>query len=92
MLRLAYTHVKGGNVIQGHLVRRECNSKIKIYSPVDRADRRAIVILQGAHNHPRFPATKLSRDGKDLYTQAVVETGVTGVTVVKVDSGMDSLM
>ena len=79
-------------MVKGRLMRRGCNSKIKIYSPVDRTDHRAIVILQGAHNHPKFPSTKLSRDGKDLYKQAVVEAGVTGVTVVKVDSGMGPVM
>jgi hypothetical protein len=88
----AYTHMNNGKVIQGRLIQRKCSSKIKIYSPIDRTDRRAIVILDGAHNHPKFPATKLSRDGKDLYSKAIVAAGVTALTVRKCDSGMDLLM
>ncbi|KAF8186408.1 hypothetical protein BJ912DRAFT_819653, partial [Pholiota molesta] len=80
-----YTHLKDGKVVQGHLVQRTCSTKIKIYSPLDRSDRRAIVILQNAHNHPRFPSTKVSREGKDLYTEAVRINGVSRSTALKID-------
>jgi hypothetical protein len=84
--------VKDGKVVQGQLIQRKCGCKIKIYSPIDRTDRRAIVILEGAHNHPKFPSTKLSRDGKDQYSKAITAAGVTGLTVVKCDSGMGLFM
>jgi len=87
--RCAYSHVLNGRVVQGKLVRRLCHTHIKIYSPVDRADRRAIVILQGAHNHPTPPSTKLSRNGRDCYREAAKAVGTTGLTVLKCDTGMN---
>src|ERR1700733_3195379 len=92
LMIVAYTHIKDGKVIQGRLINQKCSSKIKIYSPIDRTDRCAIVILDGPHNHPKFLSTKLSCDGKDQYSKAIVAAGVTGLTVVKCDSGMDLLM
>jgi hypothetical protein len=84
----AYTHVNENNeVIQGRIVHRKCKSTIRIFSPVDRSDRRAIIHLTGAHNHPKFPSRKLSRKGKDTYLEAINATGVTGLTVLKCDSG-----
>jgi len=74
--------------VKGQLIHRSCPTKIKIYFPLDRDDRRAIVILVGAHNHPRFPATKLSREGIDKYTEAVKVHGVSQATVLKCDAGM----
>jgi hypothetical protein len=88
-LNSAYSHVLKGQVVQGKLVRRLCHTRIKIYSPIDRLDRRAIVILQGAHNHPTPPSTKLSRNGRDRYREAAKAVGTTGLTVVKCDTGMD---
>ena len=75
-------------MVQGTLIRRQCPTKIKIYSPVDCEDRRAIVILEGAHNHPCFPSTKLSHDGKAKYKKAVNVLGVSTATVLKIDAGM----
>lgn len=84
----AQAHISNGEVVKGKLVHRPCPTKIKIYSPLDRSDRRAVVILVGAHNHPRFPATKLSREGIDKYTKAVEAHGVSRATVLKCDMGM----
>ena len=64
-----------------------CKSKITILYPIDRSDRRAIVIVQGAHNRPMPPSRKVSRDGKDAYRAAVDAVGVTGLTAVKLDRG-----
>lgn len=85
---IAYTHIKAGKVVQGVLVARKCPAKIKIFSPLDREDRRAIVLLDGHHNHPRFPSTKLSREGKDKYEEAIKVNGVARSTVMKCDTGM----
>jgi len=84
----AQAHIFDGEVVKGKLIHRPCPTKIKIYSPLDRSDRRAIVILVGAHNHPRFPVTKLSREGIDKYTAAVEAHGVSQATVLKCDTGM----
>jgi hypothetical protein len=90
---VAYAHVHDdGNVVEGKLVPRKCTTKIKIFSPVDRSDHRAIVLVMGAHNHPRPASTKMSRDGKELYMTAVNAVGATGATAVKVDRGTRILM
>ncbi|KAJ6466503.1 hypothetical protein DFH09DRAFT_1381711 [Mycena vulgaris] len=82
-----YTHVNADNeVIQGKIIHRKCPSTIRIFSPVDRSDRRAIIHLTGAHNHPKFPSRKLSRKGKDTYLEAINAARVTGLTVLKCDS------
>ncbi|KAJ6527896.1 hypothetical protein DFH09DRAFT_1285635 [Mycena vulgaris] len=77
---------KNGNIIKGELIRRKCNATIKIFAPIDRDDRRAIVYLSGPHNHPRPPSTKLSRTGKDAYKEAILAAGTTGLTVLKCDN------
>ncbi|KAF9552496.1 hypothetical protein CPC08DRAFT_728578 [Agrocybe pediades] len=80
-----YSHIKDGKVVKGKLVHRPCNATIKIFSPLDRTDRRAIVYLTGPHNHPQWPATKVSRDGKDQYAASVIALGPSHATVQKCD-------
>ncbi|KAJ7923825.1 hypothetical protein B0H13DRAFT_2316176 [Mycena leptocephala] len=83
----SYPHIdSNGIVVKGRLIRRKCNTIIKIFAPIDRDDRRAIVYLSGAHNHPRPPSSKLTRTGKDMYTDAIVDAGTTGLTVLKCDN------
>lgn len=84
----AYTHLKGGQVVQGTLVHQKCPAKIKIFSPLDRSDRCAVVILYNHHNHPRFPSLKLSHNGKDKYEAAIKANGVACSTVLKTDNGV----
>ncbi|EDR04794.1 uncharacterized protein LACBIDRAFT_330283 [Laccaria bicolor S238N-H82] len=83
-----YTHydTETGEVILGHLVQRTCETRIKIWFPVDRAVRQALIYLKNPHNHPMFPSTKLSHEGKELYEQAALTVGITGLTTVKCDS------
>ena len=85
---IEYSHVKDGKVVQGRLMQRNCPTLIQIYSPVNRSDHCAIVILQGAHNHPMLVATKLSHDGKDKYKEAARKAGSIGLTVLNLDKGM----
>ncbi|KAJ7912720.1 hypothetical protein B0H13DRAFT_1488514, partial [Mycena leptocephala] len=82
-----YPHIdSNGIVVKGRLIRRKCNTIIKIFAPIDCDDRRAIVYLSGAHNHPRPPSSKLTRTGRDMYTDAIVDAGTTGLTVLKCDN------
>ncbi|KAJ7510558.1 hypothetical protein B0H11DRAFT_2401870, partial [Mycena galericulata] len=83
-----YTHIDtDGNVLEGKIIHRKCPTTIKIFAPLDRTDRRAIISLSTAHNHPRPPSTKVSRKGKDAYKEAIVAAGVTSLTVLKCDNG-----
>ena len=47
-----------------------------------------MVIIDHPHNHPVFPATKLTREGRDKYEAAVRANGASHSTVLKVDMGM----
>ncbi|KAJ7661189.1 hypothetical protein B0H17DRAFT_1144712 [Mycena rosella] len=83
-----YPHIdSNGIVVKGRLIRRKCKTTIKIFAPIDRDDRRVIVYLSGAHNHPRPPSTKLTRTRKDVRKEAIVTAGTTGLTVLKCDNG-----
>ncbi|KAJ7236635.1 hypothetical protein C8J57DRAFT_1247623 [Mycena rebaudengoi] len=35
------------------------------------------------HNNPKFPSTKVSRKGKEVYHEAIAAAGVTGLTILK---------
>jgi hypothetical protein len=83
-----YPHLRNGLSVQGKLQKHECNARIRIFSPLDREDRRAIVILEGPHNHPMFPSTKVSRDAKEKYKEAVMKIGVEGATPLTCDKGI----
>lgn len=85
---IAYTHIDNHRAIQGRLVKRECKTRIRIFYPVNRNDRRAIVILRGAHNHPMPLFTKVTRDALDAYRAAGEAAGIIGLTVSKCDQGM----
>lgn len=87
-LTAAYTHIIDGSAVAGKLVKRKCTTKLHIWYPVDASDRRAIVVLEGAHNHPTPRYTKVSQDGKVHYQDAVKKLGVIGATAAKVDRGM----
>ena len=85
---IEYSHVKDGKVVQGHLMQCKCPTIIQIYSPVDRSDHCAIVILWGVHNHPMLVTTKLLCDGKDKYKEAARKAGPIRLNVLNLDKGM----
>ncbi|KAJ7491316.1 hypothetical protein B0H11DRAFT_1911939 [Mycena galericulata] len=76
-----YTHIDPNSrqVIQGKIIHRPCEATIRIFSPVDRSDRRAIIHLTGN-----------SRQGRDTYVEAINAAGVTGLTVLKCDSAQST--
>lgn len=88
---IAFTHIVDGKVKKAKLIHRPCPAGIRIWSPNDINHRRAIVIVKGPHNHPKPPATKVTREGKDLYEKAAEASGLNGLTVGKLDNGTDRL-
>ncbi|KAJ2919368.1 hypothetical protein MD484_g1015, partial [Candolleomyces efflorescens] len=87
-----YSHFKhDGNSeisVTGKMIKRTCNVKLKIFCPVDESDRRAIVVLFGddGHNHPVFPPTKLTKQQREIYLDAIRAHGLVGATVSKVNN------
>jgi hypothetical protein len=56
-----------------------------MYWPDDENDRRAIVRVTGAHNHPIPPEDKLTPEIKEDYGQLIEGSGLHHPTVGKVD-------
>ncbi|KAJ7586636.1 hypothetical protein C8J56DRAFT_1085151 [Mycena floridula] len=86
-----YSHIDAGNrAVSAQLKTRPCKAKIAIYSPLNRDDYRAIVIITGAHNHPMFPVRKLSSGSKGAkaYKDAAARIGAVGLTVTKLDAAL----
>ncbi|RPD75850.1 hypothetical protein L226DRAFT_570087 [Lentinus tigrinus ALCF2SS1-7] len=80
-----YSHVVDGKAVIGKLIKRPCTTRIRIWYPADLQDRRAIVLLEGAHNHPTPRFSKVSYEGKMRYQEAIESAGVMGATVARVD-------
>ncbi|KAF9494598.1 hypothetical protein BDN71DRAFT_1507567 [Pleurotus eryngii] len=86
-----YTHFDAdGMITTGKLQRHACNARITIYSPVDRNDFRAILIVDNPHNHPMPAQRKPTIDGKTKYGNAAERVGLLGLSVVKLDTGEES--
>ncbi|KAI0707243.1 hypothetical protein C8Q76DRAFT_860398 [Earliella scabrosa] len=50
--KCAYSHCINGKVEKPKLILRPCSARLQVWYPVDRSDRRAIVVVKGPHNHP----------------------------------------
>lgn len=91
MTSVAHTHINASGeleVSRSKLILRPCKSTMKVYSVLDVQDRRAIVVITGAHNHPSNKRCKLTHTSKEGYKAAVNSVGLIGATVGKVDKGM----
>lgn len=90
---LAHSHVDDNNVAyRAQVVVRTCQARMNIWHPVDKTDRRAIVVLKGAHSHPTPRRWKATRDAKQRWEQAVKKAGSAGVTAGKVNAGTDDVI
>ena len=74
---------------EGVIESRPCHAGLKIHSPIDHSDWRAIVIpyTGAAHNHPVPIPEKLTRTAEYMYGLAAKEMGLVGATARKVDQG-----
>jgi hypothetical protein len=70
------------------MVHHPCSARVTIYSPIDRALLRGVVVLKNGHSHPILAPEKVTKEGVRMYEQAIEAFGVTGATVGKVDRGM----
>ncbi len=84
---LAFNHVVDSQAVVGKLVKYRCQTKISIWYPADETDRRAIVLLSGAHTHPTPLYDKVAQESERRYEKAVRAVGIMGATVSKVDRG-----
>ncbi|KAI0041712.1 hypothetical protein FA95DRAFT_1640147, partial [Auriscalpium vulgare] len=85
LCRYPHINVADSKAVQGSLRQRQCDAQIKIYYPVDRTDRRAIVMVEGPHNHPMPFEWKVSYDAKVAYRAAAEEVGPMGLTRSKLN-------
>ncbi|KAI0356054.1 hypothetical protein OH77DRAFT_1538515 [Trametes cingulata] len=66
-----HSHIIDGKVMRGKLLKHQCKTRLQIWYPVDRSDRRAIVKLDGAHTHPTPRFTKVSTESKKRLAASV---------------------
>lgn len=69
--------------------RHHCDAARTIFVPKDSTIRKACIVPnhEKPHNHPILPATKASRDIKDLFNKCIDAVGVVGTTVRSVENG-----
>ncbi|KAG5634265.1 hypothetical protein H0H81_002602 [Sphagnurus paluster] len=85
----SYAHQsEDGTIIQAKIVKHSCPSCLKIFSPLNRKDHRAVLIATKPHNHPAPPHHKPSQEAKDLYTEAAMAIGPSGLTMCKCDTAL----
>ena len=84
---LAYSHCVDGKAEKPKLVLQKCSARLQVWYPVDRSDRRAIVMVKGPHNHPTPKHEKPTLESSRKYADAVKAAGIYGATPVRVDGG-----
>ncbi|TFK94419.1 hypothetical protein K466DRAFT_593594 [Polyporus arcularius HHB13444] len=83
--KTSYSHCVDGKAEKPKLVLRKCPARLQVWYPVDRSDRRAIVMLKGPHNHPTPQHGKPGLESSRRYAEAVKAAGAYGATPVRVD-------
>ncbi|KAJ6454721.1 hypothetical protein C8R47DRAFT_1228572 [Mycena vitilis] len=81
-----YTHIVDGHIINPKLRKRPCETRMTIFTPVEKlgiVEFKALVILKTAHNHPAHPKTKPTAEDRLKLKEAIQAAGLTGLTARK---------
>ncbi|KAJ7649098.1 hypothetical protein DFH06DRAFT_1332120 [Mycena polygramma] len=81
-----YTHVVDGRIINSKLRKRPCQTRMTIFTPVEKLDIvefKALVVVKTAHNHPAHPKTKPTAEDRLKLEEAIQAAGLTGLTARK---------
>jgi hypothetical protein len=71
------------------MVERKCEAKKIIYTSLD-IDKPIIVLMfEGRHNHPPWPAEKVTQEAKVDLQKCLEAFGIYGATADKLDNGMN---
>ncbi|KAJ7660691.1 hypothetical protein DFH06DRAFT_1129752 [Mycena polygramma] len=81
-----YTHIIDGRITNSKLRKRPCQTKMTIFTPVEKLDIvkfKALVIVKTAHNHPAHSKTKPTAEDRLKLEEAIQAAGLTGLTARK---------
>ncbi|KIJ24642.1 hypothetical protein M422DRAFT_274520 [Sphaerobolus stellatus SS14] len=79
----ACCHIRDGHVVQGTMKQCKCSAQIIIFSPVNKNEKKAIIIpLPGKpHNHPSNASSKFTYAAADAWRTAIEAAGPIGKSV-----------
>ena len=72
------------------MVEYKCQAKRIIYTSLDINKPFIILMFDGRHNHPPWPAEKVTQEAKEDLQKCLDAFGIYGATAEKLDSGTDS--
>jgi hypothetical protein len=87
---IAHTHFRNGTPFSANMVEYKCEAKRIIYTSLDIAKPITIVMFEGRHSHPPWPAEKVTHEAKDDLQKCLDAFGIYGATAEKLDNGADS--
>lgn len=89
-ISLAHTHFRNGTPLSANMVVYKCEAKRKIYTSLDINKPIIILMFEGWHSHPPWPAEKVTQEAKDDLQKCLDSFGIYGATTEKLDNGVDS--
>lgn len=87
---IAHTHFRNGAPFSANMVEYKCEAKRIIYTSIDITKPITIVMFEGRHNHPPWPAEKVTHEAKEDLQKCLDAFGIYGATAEKLDNGVDS--
>ena len=87
---IAHTHFRNGAPFSANMVEYKCEAKRIIYTSIDISNPITIVMFEGRHNHPPWPAEKVTHEAKEDLQKCLDAFGIYGATGEKLDNGVDS--
>jgi hypothetical protein len=87
---IAHTHFRNGIPFSATMVEYKCEAKRIIYTSLDIKKPIIILIFEGRHNHPPWPAEKATQEAKEDLQKCLDAFGIYGATAEKLDNGVDS--
>ena len=85
---IAHTHFREGIPVSANMVERKCEAKIIIYTSLDVKKPIVILMFEGRHNHPPWPAEKVTQEAKADLQKCLDAFGIYGATAEKLDNSM----
>ena len=88
---IAHTHFRNGIPFFANMVERKCEAKKIIYTSLDIKKPIIVLMFEGRHNHPPWPAEKVTQEAKADLQKCLDAFGIYGATAEKLDNGMSAI-
>lgn len=89
-ISIAHTHFRNGIPFFANMVERKCEAKKIIYTSLDLKKPIIILMFEGRHNHPPWPAEKVTQEAKADLQKCLDAFGIYGATAERLDNGTKS--